>query len=119
MSIDRRYFLKGIMGSGLIVLSAASIKPIDETVEERIQRLFSIDTINIKSSNLPSHIKDYSLKLRESEDGLLRISDKAFVEIIDSNIRQDFSENHIIEIAGWQLSRTEIAILSTIGIGRG
>lgn len=114
MSMGRRHFIKKIVGSGLFITLFASVKshalPI-ETIEERIRRLFS----NCKSpETLYALVPQHPLLLRETATELLKLSDKALIKLIDKNIRLDFSESNVIDLAGWQLSHTEIAILQLI-----
>ena len=114
MSMNRRYFVKGLVGSGLISLSTISIKPHIETVENRILRLF---TNCSTSATLYSLSQNEPLRLRETNRYLLNLSDKAFIKAIDKNIRLDFNQGYIISLAGWQLARTEITIINMIGNG--
>lgn len=117
MSVNRRYVIKGIIGSGLVSLSTLSNLPNIETVEDRIRRIFIKCAIIGSSAECPRMsllIDDQLLTLRQTYSDLIKLSDEAFIKVIEKNIRQDFSESHIVDLAGWQLSRTEIAILRLI-----
>lgn len=117
MNINRRFLLKGLSISGLIMLSNISIRPSMETLDARIQRLFSIcpsKTCFPTQTISPALISPPPLSLRKPSNVLLEMSDSAFIMEIDYNIREDFSEDQIIELAGWQLAFTEVAIMGLI-----
>ena len=119
MSIHRRHFIKGILGSGLIAFSAFLIKPISETLEKKIQRLFAKHPTKGTAELFASLPNNHALTLLETDNKLLQLSDKAFIKMIEKNISQDFSDGRIIDLAGWQLSDTEVSIISIVRMGRG
>ena len=119
MSIDRRHFIKGILGSGLIAFSTVLIKPISETLEGKIQRLFAKHPTKGADELFASLPNNHALTLLEADSGLLQLSDKAFIKMIEKNISQDFSDGRIIDLAGWQLSDTEVSVISIIKMGAG
>lgn len=119
MSVDRRHFLKGIVGSSLVALLPASAAAISETVECRIQRLFvnCAGEISNNSTVLPTIFTEQTLMLRRDNECLHKLSDHDFIEMLDNNIRQDFAEGQIIDLAGWQLASTEVAIMNIVRMG--
>ena len=114
MNIDRRNFIKVTISSSLISLSAISLYPTSETVADKIKRLFAKSIIrktHMSHAELLSLIAYLPLEIRKSDNELLKLSDEDFIKIIDKNIRQDFYEDRIINLAGWQLAYTEAAII--------
>ena len=115
MKLARRSFLKSIMGSSLAALSFIYFKPRIETIEGRVKRLFK-KVPRERANNLAPLLGYQALSLREPDERLQNVSDKTFIQIIDNNIRQDFTENNIVNIAGWQLAHTEVAIMSIMAL---
>ena len=114
MSVDRRYFLKGLMGMGVIPVTPISIQPLEETLEQRIQRLFSSCGDGLTCLDMEPYLKKQKLSLKGRAAEINHLSDQDFIEMLEYNIRQDFVQGDIVDIAGWQLSTTEIAVIDLI-----
>lgn len=120
MNVNRRNFTLGIIGSGLVALTTTIKKPAHETVVERIQRLFancSIQQTPEACEALAPSTENHTFILVKPDEELLKLSDYSFIKVIESNIREDFTEKRTVDLAGWRLSNTEIAIMGMLAHG--
>lgn len=113
MTLDRRYFIKSIIGSAFLTLTTMSNTNTNETVHKRVQRLFSFSH-DTHSHNMHEPFSvTFNLKksLRLPQGEGQELTDEEFVLFIANNIRQDFTSGNIVDFDGWQISQTEAAII--------